>query len=148
MQLTLAPSLEEHSDDKDLQTGHADHHQTLNDGKVEDSLLCASDGGEVSILASSEVFLLTGDCAELTAELEDRVLEGRSLLNVGALLGGNAGGAGLVLDGDFEVDHLVGKGADTVVEAEAVLANLVGCEDEVTLAFLGAIKNSLFSSGL
>jgi hypothetical protein len=71
IQLTLAPSLEEHSDDKDLQTSHADHHQTLNDGEVEDSLLCASDGGEVSVLASSEVFLLTGDCAELTAELED-----------------------------------------------------------------------------
>lgn len=91
---------------------------------------------------------MTGDCAELAAELEDRVLEGRSLLNVGALLGGDAGGAGLVLDGDFEVDHLVGKGADAVVEAEAVLADLVGCEDKVALALLGTIKDGLLSSGL
>jgi hypothetical protein len=42
--LTLASSLEEDSDDKDLQTGHGDHHQTLNDGEIEDSLLSASHG--------------------------------------------------------------------------------------------------------
>ena len=92
--------------------------------------------------------MLTGDCAELATELEHRVLEGRGLLDVGALLGGDAGGAGLVLDRDLEVDHLVGKGTDAVVEAETVLAGLVGGEDKVALAFLGAVEDGLFSAGL
>ena len=70
------------------------------------------------------------------------------MLNVGALLGGNAGSAGLILDGDLKVDHLVGKGADAVVKAETVFAGLVGGEDKVALAFLGAVEDGLFSAGL
>ena len=92
--------------------------------------------------------MLAGDCAELATELEDRVLKSGGLFDVGALLGGDAGSAGLVLDGDFKVDHLVGKGADAVVEAETVLAGLVGGEDKVALAFLGAVEDGLFSAGL
>lgn len=92
--------------------------------------------------------MLTGDCAELATELEHRVLEGRGLLDVGALLGGDAGGAGLVLDGDFEVDHLVGEGADAVVEAETVFTSLVGGKDKVALAFLCAIEDNSFFARL
>jgi hypothetical protein len=92
--------------------------------------------------------LLAGDRAKLATELKNRVLEGGGLLNVGTLLGGDAGSAGLILDGDLKVDHLVGKGADAVVEAEAVLTSLIGCEDKVALTFLGTVEDGSFSTRL
>lgn len=43
--------------------------------------------------------------------------------------------------GDFKVDQLLCESAHLVVEAEAVLADFIGCEDEVTLSFLGSVED-------
>jgi hypothetical protein len=40
--------------------------------------------------------------------------------------------------GDLEVNHLLGKGGEFVVEAEAVFTRVVGGEDIVSLALFGA----------
>lgn len=45
--------------------------------------------------------------------------------------------------GDFKVHELLCKCAHLVVEAEAVLADLVGCEHKVALALLRAIEDDL-----
>lgn len=42
---------------------------------------------------------------------------------------------------DLEIHHLLRKGAHLVVEAEAVLALVVGREDEVTLSLFGAVQD-------
>ena len=47
---------------------------------------------------------------------------------------------------NLEVDQLLGECAHFIVETEAIFANLVGCEDEVTLTFLGAVKDDLLLS--
>jgi len=57
----------------------------------------------------------------------------------GALLGRNRRRARFVLDHDFKVDGLFGKGRDGVVEAEAVLPDLVGREDVVALTLFLAV---------
>ena len=45
--------------------------------------------------------------------------------------------------GNLKVDDFVRVGAHVVVEAELVVADLLGGEDEVTLALLGAIEDDL-----
>ena len=107
-------------------------------------LLRTCNRGEITILSSAKVFLLSGNGAKLTTKLEHTVFQSGSLFEVGALLGGDAGGARLVLDADFKVDHFVGEGADAVVEAEAVFAYFVCREDEVALAFFCAVEDGLF----
>lgn len=139
--------MEEHPNNKDLQTSHTNHHQTLDHRKVEDSLLRTRNRGEVTVLSSSEVLLLAGNSAKLTTELEHTVLKSGGLFEAGALLGGDAGGARLVLDADFKVDHFVGEGADAVVEAETVFADFVCRKDKVALAFFCAIEDGSFFAG-
>lgn len=92
--------------------------------------------------------MLAGDCAELTGQLEDALLELRDLFGGRSLLGGNGGVAHFVLDSDFEIDELVGKGADGVVEAEAVFAYLLCGEYVVALALLCAIEDGLLFARL
>lgn len=93
----LTTYLEEEANNKDLQTCHGHHHQTLNNRQVEDSPLCAADGAEVAVLASAEILLVAGDGRELARKLEDRLLEGGGLFWAGALLGWE-GGALFVFD--------------------------------------------------
>lgn len=45
--------------------------------------------------------------------------------------------------GNLEIHHLLGKCRHFVVEAELVLADALGSEDEVTLALLGAVLDDL-----
>lgn len=59
------------------------------------------------------------------------------------MLGRNGCIADFVLDSDFKVDELVGKGADAVVEAEAVFAYFLRREDIVALALLGTVEDNL-----
>lgn len=44
---------------------------------------------------------------------------------------------------DLEVHRLLGEGAHLVVEAEAILAHIVGREDKVALSLLGTVENHL-----
>lgn len=39
---------------------------------------------------------------------------------------------------DFEIDHFVCERAHLIVEAEAVLARVLGCEDKISLSFFFA----------
>ena len=71
--------LEEEADDKDLQSAHANHHTALDQAKVDDSRLRASDGAEVAVLASAEVLLVPGDGRQLARDLVYRLLKGRGL---------------------------------------------------------------------
>lgn len=92
--------------------------------------------------------MLAGNGAELSAELQDALFELTGLFGRGALLGGDCGAADFVLDSDFDVNHLVGKGADAVVEAEAVFANVLCGEDKVALALLCAVEDDLLFARL
>jgi hypothetical protein len=58
--------LEKESNNKNLQTSHANHHQALNNTKIEDSPLGTPDCAEISVLAGTEVFLVARDGGELT----------------------------------------------------------------------------------
>jgi hypothetical protein len=40
---------------------------------------------------------------------------------------------------NLEIDHLLGESRHLVVEAECVLANTLGSEDEITLALLCSV---------
>lgn len=59
--VALPCSLEEEPDDKHLKACHCNHDQTLQYAEVKDALLCASYGGEVSVLSDAEVFLVSVD---------------------------------------------------------------------------------------
>jgi hypothetical protein len=91
LHVTLARALEEEAHDEDLQASHAYHHQTLDDGEVEDSLLGAPDGAEVSVLAGAEVFLVSADGGELGRQFLDGFFEHRCLFVGRALFGGELG---------------------------------------------------------
>lgn len=80
--------LEEESHDKHLQGSHADDETNLNHAKVHDSLLCTGDGGEIAVLARSEVLLVPRNGRKLTGDFEDGVLDNRCLLGGGSLLEG------------------------------------------------------------
>lgn len=71
--------MEEEPNNKDLQTSHGDHHDTLDDTEVEDPLLRAPHGAEVPVLPCPEVFLVAADRRKLPGQLEDRFLERRRL---------------------------------------------------------------------
>ena len=43
--------------------------------------------------------------------------------------------------GDLEIDHLLGKRAHLIVEAEAVFAHVKRCEDKIALSLLGAVED-------
>lgn len=85
-QHTFSPTLEEHSDNKDLKTGHGDNHDTLEQREVEDSALSAPDGAKISVLSCTEVLLLSGNGAELAGQLEDTLLQLGDLLRSRTLL--------------------------------------------------------------
>jgi hypothetical protein len=59
--VTLASALEEEPNDEDLQTRHCDHHQALDDAKVENATLRAPDCAEVSVFSCPEVLLVAVD---------------------------------------------------------------------------------------
>lgn len=48
-------------------------------------------------------------------------------------------GTGIVAYRNLEIDHLLGESRHLVVEAECVLANTLGSEDEITLALLCSV---------
>jgi len=45
--------------------------------------------------------------------------------------------------GNLEIHHLLGKCRHLIVEAELILADALGSEDEVALALLGAVQDDL-----
>ncbi len=71
--------MEEEPDDKDLQTRHGDHHDTLDDAEVEDPLLRAPYSAKVPVLPRPEVFLVAADRRKLPGQPEDGFLERRRL---------------------------------------------------------------------
>jgi hypothetical protein len=73
---TFSSTLEEEPDHQDLQGSHSNHHTYFNQAEIEDSLLCALDCAEITVLSCSEVLLHSADRAQLSADLEDRVLKG------------------------------------------------------------------------
>jgi hypothetical protein len=125
-----------------LQSTHADDKTNLDHAEVDNSSFGAADSGKVSVFAGSEVLLVSVDGRELARDLEDGLLKGGCLFGGGTLLGGELG-AGFVLDSNLEVDVLLGKSTHLVVEAEGVVADDVGGEDEVALSLLFTIQNNL-----
>jgi hypothetical protein len=164
--ISLTSTSEEHPDDEDLQTSHADHHSAFQQAEVEYSLLRTPHRAEVPVLACAEVFLLAGEGGDLAGHAED------GLLDAAELFGRCAGFlrevcAGLVFDlwvylvrdcveeispwvsyRDLKVDKLVRESGNRVVEAEAVLARVSSREDVVTLALFLAIQNHLLLARL
>lgn len=49
---------------------------------------------------------------------------------------------------DFKINELLSKSAHLVVEAETVLADLVGCEYKVALALLCAVEDDLLLAAI
>jgi hypothetical protein len=55
---TFPGTLEEEAHNKDLQGGHRNHHQRLNNAEVEDTALGTAHGTKVTILTRAEVLLV------------------------------------------------------------------------------------------
>lgn len=89
--------LEEESNDKYLQTAHADDEKRLNHAKVDDAVLGAHDGRKVAVLTRAEVLLVSRNGRQLARDLVDRLLEDIGLLGARALLRGELS-ASLVLN--------------------------------------------------
>lgn len=100
-QLTFPSSRKKHLNNKNLQPSHRNHQPTLKHTKIENPLLRAPDGAEISILARAEVLLLARESGDLAGELEDGFLDAAEL--VGAR-------AGFLREGGlFFVFHLRGE---------------------------------------
>lgn len=80
--------LEEESDNKNLQTSHADDEERLNHAKVDDAVLGAVDGRKVAVLTCAEVLLVSRDCGQLARNLVHRLLKLVCLLLAGSLFRG------------------------------------------------------------
>ncbi len=80
--------LEEESNNKHLQTAHADNKERLNHAKVDDTVLGAHDGRKVAVLTRAKVLLVSRNGRQLARDFVDRLLEDVGLLGAGSLLGG------------------------------------------------------------
>jgi hypothetical protein len=67
--------LEEEPNNEYLQTTHGDYHGDLDQTKVDNSGLGASDGAEVSVLSRAKVFLVSGYGRQQPRDLIDGFLE-------------------------------------------------------------------------
>lgn len=76
----MSAYLEEEPDDEDLQSSHANDKTNLDHAEVDNSLLGTVDRAEISVLAGSEVLLVSRNGRELARDLEDRLFQNRSLL--------------------------------------------------------------------
>lgn len=97
LHVSLPRALEEEPDHEDLQSTHADDQTALYQAEVDNPLLRASDGAEVTVLARPEILLIPGHSRQLSRNLDDRFFKGGGLLGRGALLGGEVH-SGFVLD--------------------------------------------------
>lgn len=79
--------LEEESNNKYLQTAHADNEEGLDHAKVDDAVLGARDGRKVAVLTRAEVLLVSRNRGQLAGDLVDGLLEDVGLFGAGALLG-------------------------------------------------------------
>ena len=95
---TFPSPLEEKPHHKHLQSSHRNHHQPLDDTKVEDPALRATHGAEVAVLAGPEVLLVSRDSRQLRRQLKNRLLESRCLIGASATLSGGKLSAFLVFD--------------------------------------------------
>lgn len=95
---TFPGALEKEANNEDLQACHSHNQARLHQTEVEYPLLGTLDGAEVAVLARAEVLLVTGDSGELCGKLENGFFENRGLFGGGALLGGNLGTGGFVLN--------------------------------------------------
>lgn len=57
--VALPCALEKETDDKDLESSHADDEAGLDQAEVDNPLLSAPDGAEVAVLACAEVLLVS-----------------------------------------------------------------------------------------
>lgn len=80
LNVTLASTLEEESDNKHLQRTHTDNKSNLDHAEVDNALLRARDSAEVTVLTCSKVFLVSGNGGKLAGDLEDGLLQDGSLL--------------------------------------------------------------------
>jgi hypothetical protein len=87
IELTFPSPLEKEPHNKHLQRSHGNHHQTLNNAKIEDSPLSAAHSAKVSVLARTEVFLVSGDCRQEVRHLCDGFFDGGGLFGACALSG-------------------------------------------------------------
>ena len=83
----MRTDLEEEPDDEHLESSHTDDKTTLDHAEVLDSLLCAPDGAEVSVLASTEVLLVTSDGRQLARNLVDGLFQCRCNTRIASFLG-------------------------------------------------------------
>jgi len=113
----LPRPLEEEPHNKHLQSRHRNHHNTLQDTKIEDPLLCASHSREIPVLSCPKVLLIPIDRAQLAAQLQDALFKHRRLFRGGALFGGQLG-AGFVLH--LFIRRLVGERESNEEEQTAI----------------------------
>lgn len=85
--VALSCALEKEPHYEDLQASHCDHNQTLQDAEVEDTLLRASYGREISVFSGAEVFLVSVDGRQLGGDFENGFFEDGGLLRSRALFG-------------------------------------------------------------
>jgi len=72
-------ALEKEPHNEDLQPGHCDHHDALDNAEVENPPLSAAHCTEIAVFSCAKVFLVAVDSGELRAKLDDRLLQ-RGLL--------------------------------------------------------------------
>jgi hypothetical protein len=95
---TFPGALEEEANNKNLQPCHGHNQARLHQTEVEYSLFGTLDSAEVAVLARAKVLLVTRDSRELCGKLENGFFKDRGLFGGGALLGGNLGTGGFVLN--------------------------------------------------
>ena len=161
---TLPSPLKEKPHHENLQSRHRNHHQPLNNAKVENPPLRAAHRAEIPVFARPEVLLVPADRGQLRRELEDGLVERVRLFGGRALARGELGAlfvfdlcrpsvwilspireAGRGRYSNLKIDQLLGKRRHLVIEAESVLAQLLRSEDKVALPLLLPVHDDLLA---
>ena len=79
--ITFTSSCEEHLHNEDLQACHCNHEHCLDNVHVEYPLFRALDCAGVSVLARTEVLLLSRESRYLSGELKDSLFDAAELLD-------------------------------------------------------------------
>lgn len=139
-------ALEEVLDDGDLQDGHSDHEEHLQDGKVVDSGFRGAHSGLVSVVSRLVVLQGVLELVQLSVDLVSGPLHALHV-PLGLLIAGLWHQRFvLVLVGavvlDLKVHHFFSKSGHLVQEAELVFTNGLGVKHKVALSLLGVLVDN------
>lgn len=141
---TTAFGTKETLDHKDLQTSHRDDSRTGQECEPKDSAFGRVNSCRVTVLSSTEILLCTLNICQRSSNTHHRFFH--LCQRLGFLFTVSTFdklGALLILQGNLEINQLLGPCRHTIRETKGIFTKLISCKHVVGLLFLFTVQNGL-----